>query len=265
MEAVRASNDAPCGTLWFSSHWGFAQRVLTEAYADLGIKAEPIHPYVAWRAMKEQEASDFIVVPSEQCKSTYPDEIRAKAHVAEFGVDSDYFHHDPSVQRHQGPLRVLFPATNPARKGLRFVLEALQQLPQGKVHVTITGGCQGQSMPGVTWAGWMPEDQMRAAYQAHDVVLLPSLEEGQALASLESLACGTPIVVTPEVGLPIEDWKQGRVVPSRSGRAIAEALLSMTDEAAWLGMVREARAFATARPWSKFQGSVLRILREVGA
>lgn len=257
------------GTLWFSSHWAYADKLLREEYAKVGIRQEPIHPFLMHRAAKEQAESDFIIVPSEACKETYPKEVQEKAHVCEFGVDSETFKplpEKPSSER----LRILIPATNPARKGILYALRALTQLDASKIEVTITGGSLGDRgidgiLPGykVHTPNWATDDQMRSWMQTHDVLLLPSGEEGQALSILEGAASGLPFIVTPQCGYEFGDGKQGFYVPFGDSKAIAERLqhfINDFEEVERMG--KEARRFAEARPWSRFFESVINVIEE---
>jgi glycosyltransferase involved in cell wall biosynthesis len=51
--------------------------------------------------------------------------------------------------------------------------------------------------------GFLPDPLLPAAYQAADFTVVPSTSlEGFGLTTLESLACGTPVLVTPVGGLP---------------------------------------------------------------
>ncbi|KAF0126981.1 MAG: asparagine synthase (glutamine-hydrolysing) [Elusimicrobia bacterium] len=51
---------------------------------------------------------------------------------------------------------------------------------------------------GVTLAGFIPEQDLAAYYQAADLFILPTRElEGFGLVTLEALACGTPVLATP--------------------------------------------------------------------
>jgi glycosyltransferase involved in cell wall biosynthesis len=51
--------------------------------------------------------------------------------------------------------------------------------------------------------GFLPDSLLPAAYQAADFSVVPSASlEGFGLTTLESLACGTPVLVTPVGGLP---------------------------------------------------------------
>jgi len=55
----------------------------------------------------------------------------------------------------------------------------------------------------VLFTGFIPETNLPFAYQAADLSIVPSQSlEGFGLTALESLACGTPVLVTPVGGLP---------------------------------------------------------------
>lgn len=253
------------GTLWFSSHCEYAQRVLSEEYPKYGDNRVPIHPYLRWRTRKEQAISDFIIVPSEFCKETYPEDVKQKAHVAEFGVDSTLYKPNPDLNGQGGDvLRMIFPGTNPARKGLGYLLEALSQF-KGKFNLNCTGTripLQGQS-PHIQSHGWVSNEDMLRFYQSSDVYVSASVEEGQALAALESAACGLPLIVTPNTGIPIEDGKQGFVVPARDSKALLAKLEYLRDnESERKRMGAEARAWAEQRSWSNFQTRIIEILEQ---
>jgi len=55
----------------------------------------------------------------------------------------------------------------------------------------------------VIFAGFIPDEDLPAAYSSADFSIVPSEAlEGFGLTTLESLACGTPVLVTPVGGLP---------------------------------------------------------------
>ncbi len=50
----------------------------------------------------------------------------------------------------------------------------------------------------VQMAGFIPEEKLYLYYQAADLFILPTVElEGFGLSTIESLACGTPVIATP--------------------------------------------------------------------
>ncbi|MFJ9410963.1 glycosyltransferase [Streptomyces sp. NPDC101393] len=82
--------------------------------------------------------------------------------------------------------------------------------------------------PGVHFAGATPDPA--SWYRAADVVVLPSRWEGMALAPLEAMACGRPVVVTDVSGaresLP-PGTESGCLVPPDDPAALARALCGL--------------------------------------
>ena len=120
------------------------------------------------------------------------------------------------------------------RKGQRFVIEALTNLPDA--ILLIAGHGPDEAMlrelaktigvaERVHFLGAVPHGELPVLLNAADVFVLPSSSEGLANAWVEALACGTPVVTTPIPGaqelITQPDW--GRLVP-RDGAAIAAAL-----------------------------------------
>jgi glycosyltransferase involved in cell wall biosynthesis len=85
--------------------------------------------------------------------------------------------------------------------------------------------------PGVLFAGGAADTA--PWYRAADVVVLPSRWEGMALAPLEAMACGRPVVLTDVSGaresVPPAD-AAGCVVPVADERALAAALLRLLTD-----------------------------------
>ncbi|KAF3884501.1 MULTISPECIES: glycosyltransferase family 4 protein [Nostocales] len=116
----------------------------------------------------------------------------------------------------------------------------------------------------VRFLGYLPDPDLPVAYQAADFSVMPSQSfEGFGLAVVESLACGTPVVVTPIGGMPeiIEPFSPDLITSSPETSAIAEKL-----EHALLGKVqapsREAcRQYAVANfDWHKIALDVRSVL-----
>jgi glycosyltransferase involved in cell wall biosynthesis len=68
---------------------------------------------------------------------------------------------------------------------------------------------------------------------AADSILIPSLNEGFPRTAIEAMAAGKPIVATRVGGIPeaIIDGKTGILVPAKDIPAMAEALISLIDDA----------------------------------
>ena len=52
-------------------------------------------------------------------------------------------------------------------------------------------------------------------YLTADIFVLPSLVEGMAIAHLEAMAFGLPVITTPNCGSVISDSREGFIIPIR--------------------------------------------------
>jgi len=79
----------------------------------------------------------------------------------------------------------------------------------------------------VLFLGRVPNERLLLFYNASDVFVLPSHYEGMSVVALESLACGTPIVVTEINGVSdfIKDGVQGFILKEANEDTIVDALL----------------------------------------
>lgn len=78
--------------------------------------------------------------------------------------------------------------------------------------------------------GFIPDDKLALNYRAADFTLVPTISlEGFGLITVESLASGTPVLVTPVGGLPevVEDLSADLVLPATGPNAIADGLMKI--------------------------------------
>jgi glycosyltransferase involved in cell wall biosynthesis len=95
--------------------------------------------------------------------------------------------------------------------------------------------------------GFVSEDDLVRAYQAADVTILPTQSlEGFGTIISESLACGTPVIVTPIGGMPetVMPLGAGLVTASASPDDIAERMLAALDGKLSLPDAERCRAYA---------------------
>jgi glycosyltransferase involved in cell wall biosynthesis len=83
----------------------------------------------------------------------------------------------------------------------------------------------------IQWSPGLPHPQLAARLQSADLFILPSLEEGLARTALEAMACGLPVIVTPNTGANdfVQSGVSGEIVPLRDPDAIADAVLKWAD------------------------------------
>lgn len=140
-------------------------------------------------------------------------------------------------QLNVGQARVLFGSANvtDTRKGFRYFAEALtllhQQHPELKPEILVFG--KGRSylfneLPyPIRHLGILTsEDDIVAAYNAADVMVVPSLEDNLPNTVIESLSCGTPVVGFRTGGIPemIDHQENGYLAAIGSAQELADGL-----------------------------------------
>jgi glycosyltransferase involved in cell wall biosynthesis len=92
-----------------------------------------------------------------------------------------------------------------------------------------------------------------AEFRRADVFVLPTLCEGMAMVHLEAMACGVPVITTPNCGSVVRDGVDGFIVPIRAPPAIADKVeLLLTDRELRARMGRGARARAREFTWARY-------------
>lgn len=151
-------------------------------------------------------------------------------------IDLSAFKPPASPRPKDRPLTVITTGTLSLRKGSPYLFEAFRlirkQLPDTRFMLRrIFSSDFKQLLPRygdvpVTWLEGMPHAELAAKLREADIFILPSLEDGLALTVVEALACGLPVITTPNTGASemIQSGQNGEVVPIRDPQAIADAV-----------------------------------------
>ena len=84
----------------------------------------------------------------------------------------------------------------------------------------------------VVWTGFLDGDEPALAYNAADVLVLPSDFEPWALVIQEAMAAGLAIVASDVVGAArelIQDKSSGRIFPAGQLAGLIDAMMDVTD------------------------------------
>lgn len=157
-------------------------------------------------------------------------------------------------------LRLLFGSasvTDP-RKGFRYFAEALNRLheqqPTAEIEVLVFGKGRSylfneQPYP-VRHLGLLSsENDIVAAYNAADAMVVPSLEDNLPNTIVESLACGTPVVGFQTGGIPemIDHEQNGYLAAARSADELADGLTFIVNHPNQAELRQHARQAAETR------------------
>ena len=118
----------------------------------------------------------------------------------------------------------------------------------------------------VTWLGFVREADLPLCYEAADLSVIPSQAlEGFGLVAVESLACGTPVLVTPVGGMPevVTGLDPRLVLGGTTSNAIAEGLIAALSAPEALPSATACRRYAEEHfDWVRIAQRVLTVYRE---
>ncbi|MEZ0343248.1 MAG: glycosyltransferase family 4 protein [Caldimicrobium sp.] len=151
-----------------------------------------------------QKIISLFTLGKELMKLYYPF-AEEKTFVCSMGLDFSKF--NPSLKLKKRELRkkwgfseeeylILFVGYDTKRKGLELLLKIFSELPD-KTKLLIAGA-EGKSTQRIHYLGKVKN--VEELYALSDLFVLPTLYDPGALATLEALACGTPVITTPYDG-----------------------------------------------------------------
>jgi glycosyltransferase involved in cell wall biosynthesis len=115
----------------------------------------------------------------------------------------------------------------------------------------------------VRLVGFVAEERLPLLYRACDLTVVPSIAlEGFGLTTIESLAAGTPVLVTPIGGLPeaVMGLDRALVLPGASPAAIAQGISDALTGALRLPSSARCSAYARAEfDWSVIASRVMEV------
>jgi glycosyltransferase involved in cell wall biosynthesis len=223
------------------------------------------------RCEQETSLADVILAGSEYVKTTMvahgvrPSRIR----VVPYGVDVARFAARPAQKRTRRGLRLLFVGQIGLRKGVPYMLEAVRRLKSNGVELTLVGAPVGSGRGLHPYRDYfrhiphVPHSEVHRLFHDADVFVFPSLHEGSALATYEALACGLPVITTPNSGSIVRDGVDGFIVPVRDVSALEEKIsLLLHNEALREHMSENARRRAEEFSWSAYHKRIAHLFHE---
>ncbi|MET9702949.1 glycosyltransferase [Streptomyces griseus] len=202
---------------------------------------------LGWERFGARWADHILCVSESERRTGQEAGITARWSVIHNGVDLDRFRPGEGGDRAEARASLPLPRGADAdaplvvcvgrltrQKGQDVLLRAWRRMPVAGARLVLVGdgpdreGLEASAPPGVQFTG--AREDVRPWIRAADVLVLPSRWEGMALAPLEAMACGRPVVLT-DVNGARESLPPGHeehcLVPPEDPEALAEALTAL--------------------------------------
>ena len=257
-------------------HFRYSDEIVGADYESLGIrwKKDPeIFPkYFGFgpdHLQAEYEAAEYLILESEFTRETFLTRgfPASKLVLLPRGVDTARFR-PPDRPRPHRPFRVVFFGPVGVRKGARHLLDAWSKLKLRDAELVLLGSIQADlravaerfaaADPTIRFVGFVKD--YLGFYLDSSVFVLPSLSEGSAKTTYEAMACGLPVIVTPNAGSVARDGEDGFLVPPRDSEALQQKLLALYEDPQMREeMGRSARRRIEAFTWDAHRRKLLDI------
>jgi glycosyltransferase involved in cell wall biosynthesis len=220
-----------------SSHIEIQNEILKEEYARFG-KHFSIHPSVVKKELQEYEEADYIAVPSTFVKDSFIKQgmPEQKIFLNPYGANRSFIRKPQTDRTSKEKFRIVYMGTLSIRKGLVYLFQALALLniPESAFEVLFLGTVDSELKGTIAkhkknnwhFLGHVDYYSLPDYLTICDIGVQPSLEEGLSMVIPQMMACGVPVIITPNTGGQniIQSDDNGFVVPVRDPMAIAEKL-----------------------------------------
>lgn len=190
--------------------------------------------------------SSMVAKDLEKLYGITANKIRVQPH----GVDIE--HYTPMNKRARARIKHHFNALNkkrlmfigaPFRKGFHLLLKALAHVKNAQDIELIAAGFKPSEefkslveklrlRKLVSFKGVISDEELKITYQSSDIFILPSLYDPFSLATLEAMACGLPVIISPYVGAKdiIKDWQNGIIVNPYDTYKFADVITTLIND-----------------------------------
>jgi glycosyltransferase involved in cell wall biosynthesis len=222
-----------------NSHPETCWEILEEEHRRWKCPYPPAARFYHERSRRSVELADYVFSPSSFVRNSFlahgfkPEQILEDIYL----VDFSHFQPPNEARPAQRPFTIINTGMLCLRKGTPYLLEAFRLIRKEvpDVRFLLTDAVMDNVKPIMTqygdlpieWAPSLPKDKLAERLRSADLFILPSLEEGLVRTAQEAMACGLPVILTPNTGANdfVTEGVNGSVIPIRNPQAIRDTAL----------------------------------------
>jgi glycosyltransferase involved in cell wall biosynthesis len=218
------------------------------------------------RLTQELYLADKIIVASEFCKSTLPENLQERITVIPYGFPTPNL---GRIYKTNGKLRLLYVGNLTQLKGISYLFEAVEDF-QNEVDLTLIGSMEGSNskilkynLEKYNYLGTLNNGQVLEQMGEHDILIFPSLMDAFGMVITEAMSQGTPVIATynsagPEI---IDHEKDGWLIEAGSTKAIKNVLVDVLNDRRKVELMgKKALEKAAKRNWATYHESISQTL-----
>jgi glycosyltransferase involved in cell wall biosynthesis len=204
------------------------------------------------------------------------------------GIDTEIYGKNKASEQERHGL-IMVANTDDRKKGVLYLLQAMQMLREDGVKLTIVDDAERHSsyaedvgpLPSygyklvrklnldgmVHFTGRLTREELAQHYMGAEIAVVPSLYEGFGIPAAEAMACGTPVISTSGGALPEVVGNAGILVPPGNADALAAAIRQLLGDKQTQQRMSEAgrRMVKEKFNWERAANETVEVYREVRA
>lgn len=193
----------------------------------------PVAPFLHRRSLAMMSDVDYVIAPSEFVADSFRKRGFPPERILYVPYVTDLENFRPLEKRPTDrPVTFVNTGSLSLRKGTPYLLEAFDRIrkrvPDARLLLTrqisesVRPVLNNYKHLPIEWAETLKPPALCERLQSADIFILPSLEEGMARTALEAMACGLPVILTPNTGASdmVVEGETGSVVPICDSQAI---------------------------------------------
>jgi glycosyltransferase involved in cell wall biosynthesis len=222
-----------------SSQIRFQNELLKEEYSKWKLPFVSDNPWLIENEEAEAEEANLITVPSNFVRDSFiktgtnPGKLR----VVPYGVNLSEFYSNDTPK--EDCFRILFVGNFCIRKGAPYLLEAFKIFNHPKKELIVVGSVSPElkfiiakySDQNIKFVGTVARSEVKNFMSTSHAMVIPSIEEGLALVQAQALACGCPVIATPNTGSEnlFSDGVEGLIVEARNVIQLVDAFTKLVE------------------------------------
>jgi len=252
--------------------------IISEEHRRWNCHFPPVARHHYERSLAMMEHVDFVLSPSLFVTKSFlergfqPEQILKNI----YPVDLSCFSPAREPRPASRPLTLISTGSLSLRKGTPYLLEAFRlvrkKIPNARLLLTdsvmdnVKPALAANADLPVEWCPSLPHPQLAERLRGADIFALPSLEDGFARTVTEALACGLPVILTPNTGASdlIQSGTNGEIVPIRDPQAIADAVFNWADKILTPGWQPRMLVDANQLSFEHFENTFIGQLKQLG-
>ncbi|WP_458922692.1 glycosyltransferase family 4 protein [Flavitalea antarctica] len=227
------------------AHLPFAKRILDEEailhpeWAD-SIDFSSFPATYEARLVEEPHIASKVIAISSFLRQTLIDDnvSEDKISVIPLGFDAGRITYKKEKPPLSGrPLKLLYAGRITQRKGLKYLLEAMEGFSKNEVELHIIGNIFGSGnafrkySDRYQYSKGLSQNELFKIYTNYDALVFPSVLEGFGLVTVEAMGAGLPVITTPNTNAAelVRDKENGFLVPIRNSKAIRSSIETLRN------------------------------------